>query len=116
MTRAEPAIIALLLAGSVFCSSVSGQPAPDPLTDGPVTVTADEAEWRREGLMLYQGNVRLVSGGMELRGQSMELRQIRAGRYKAFLRGGPWQVRPRRRRGRDRNSDVGTKSIFARAR
>ena len=89
MKHAEFGMAALLLAASIYLGSAIAQTTDQPLTDGPVTVTADEAEWRREGVMLYQGNVRLVSGGMELRGQRMELRQIRQGRYKAFLSGGP---------------------------
>lgn len=67
----------------------ASQPAP---FSGPISVTADQAEWRREGVMRYEGKVRLESAGLTLEGARMELTQIRAGRYRARIVGSPAQL------------------------
>lgn len=41
---------------------------------GPVTITADNAEWE-EGVMVYSGNVVMNSRAISLRGARLELRQ-----------------------------------------
>jgi lipopolysaccharide export system protein LptA len=62
----------------------------DPLRPtGPVTVTADRAEWQESGLTRYTGNVTLTSDTLTLSGQSLELRQFEDGRYEARIAGAP---------------------------
>lgn len=81
LTAAVPAALAQ--------SESPRQPAP---FSGPISVTADQAEWRREGVMRYQGKVRLESAGLTLQGERMELTQIRPGRYRARITGSPAQL------------------------
>ena len=77
----------IALAGLLVVGLNIGMPAalaqnksqPPPFS-GPISVTADQAEWRREGVMRYQGKVRLESAGLTLQGERMELTQIRPGR------------------------------------
>jgi lipopolysaccharide export system protein LptA len=56
---------------------------------GEVTVTADRAEWQQAGVMKYTGNVTLSVDTLQLRGESLELKQFEAGSYEAHLTGEP---------------------------
>lgn len=56
---------------------------------GPVTVTADRAEWQQAGLMRYGGHVVLSVDTMEMRGDSLEVKQFDDGQYEAHLSGEP---------------------------
>ncbi|MGH8461334.1 MAG: LptA/OstA family protein [Stenotrophobium sp.] len=56
---------------------------------GPVTVTADHAEWQNGGDMVYTGNVQLSSDTLQLRGARLELSQFPDGQYLAKLSGAP---------------------------
>jgi lipopolysaccharide export system protein LptA len=56
---------------------------------GPVTVTADRAEWAKGGAMLYSGNVSLASDTLTMKGDRLELRQKQAGNFEAILNGAP---------------------------
>ena len=73
----------------VALAQTENPPAP---FSGPISVTADQAEWRREGVMRYRGKVRLESAGLTLQGENMELTQIRPGRYRARMTGSPAQL------------------------
>jgi lipopolysaccharide export system protein LptA len=60
---------------------------------GPIKVTSQRADIDEQGkLMLYRGNVRLVSGPLELKGERLELRQPQPGQYQAHLSGRPARV------------------------
>lgn len=54
---------------------------------GPVTVTADHAEFDKTGVMVYTGNVLLVSDTLQLKGDRLELRQFPGDQYEATLKG-----------------------------
>lgn len=56
---------------------------------GPVTVTADRAEWVKGGAMLYSGNVAMASDTLTMKGDRLELRQKQAGQFEAILSGAP---------------------------
>ncbi|HEX4872301.1 MAG TPA: LptA/OstA family protein [Nevskiaceae bacterium] len=58
-------------------------------TRGPVTVTADRAEWAQDGLMIYTGSVKMSARDLDLEGERLELRQRGAGRFEARLSGDP---------------------------
>lgn len=54
---------------------------------GPVTVTADRAELDKTGVMIYIGNVLLVTDTLQLKGDRLELRQFPNDQYEAKLKG-----------------------------
>lgn len=54
---------------------------------GPVTVTADRAEFQQGGKMLYSGNVVLSSDTLKLSGNEVELTQLADGQYTARILG-----------------------------
>jgi lipopolysaccharide export system protein LptA len=56
---------------------------------GPVTVTADRAEWQKGGAMVYTGNVAMASSTLTMKGDRLELRQQAQGQYRALLTGSP---------------------------
>ncbi|MGH8456343.1 MAG: LptA/OstA family protein, partial [Stenotrophobium sp.] len=56
---------------------------------GPVTVTADRAEWQSGGAMVYTGHVALNSENLQLKGVRLELQQFPDGQYLARLNGSP---------------------------
>jgi lipopolysaccharide export system protein LptA len=57
---------------------------------GPITITAKTGEWR-EGVMIYTGDVLMVSKTLELRGARLELRQTggKKSPYEIILNGSP---------------------------
>ncbi len=57
--------------------------------DGPVTLTADRAEWVQGGAMEYEGNVSLQSGALTLRGDRMTVTQSSDGQFEAQITGAP---------------------------
>lgn len=89
LTVAGLLAVGLSAATSAAVAQSKSPPAP---FSGPISVTADQAEWRREGVMRYQGKVRLESAGLILQGENMELTQIRPGRYRARITGSPAQL------------------------
>lgn len=81
----------LLLAASFACCIAEAQ-AKDSFTlpKGPIKVTSQRADIDEQGkLMLYRGNVLLVSGQLELKGERLELRQPVPGQFEANLTGKP---------------------------
>lgn len=56
---------------------------------GPVTITADRAEWEQDGAMIYSGNVLLTSDTLKLVGDRLELRQFAGGEIEARIIGNP---------------------------
>lgn len=86
------ALSLLLLSAAAFAQDAAKDaPKPeDPLKpSGPVTVTADRAEWQEGGVMRYGGNVALVSDTLKLAGDSMVLHQYPDGEYDARVTGTP---------------------------
>jgi lipopolysaccharide export system protein LptA len=57
--------------------------------NGPVTVTADRAEWQQAGAMRYAGHVMLAVDTLVMHGQNLELKQFEDGQYEAHLTGEP---------------------------
>ncbi|HEX4895255.1 MAG TPA: LptA/OstA family protein [Solimonas sp.] len=87
--RAELAAIVLLLATA---AQAAGEPARGKVTTrptGPVTVTADRAEWEQGGPMRYLGHVALSSETLQLKGDSLDLKQLANGDFDARVAGGP---------------------------
>ncbi|MEQ1440724.1 lipopolysaccharide transport periplasmic protein LptA [Fontimonas sp. SYSU GA230001] len=56
---------------------------------GPVTLTADRAEWVQGGEMQYAGHVSLQSDTLQLRGERMTVTQSADGQFVAHLEGTP---------------------------
>jgi lipopolysaccharide export system protein LptA len=81
---------ALLLAAGAAGAAAPLLPPADALRpNGPVTVTADRAEWQKGGTMVYSGNVSLLSDTLSLKGDHLELRQKEQGQYEAIINGTP---------------------------
>jgi len=94
MTKSLSAFLLLATAGVALAAQAQDQakaPAKLKLTapEGPVTITADRAEFERNGVMLYRGNVRLVSDRLTLTGERVELRQPSPGQFEARITGTP---------------------------
>lgn len=79
------ALLALPLAGLAAPAKKSTADTLRP--SGPVTVTADRAEWAQDGAMIYIGNVQLVSDTLKLSGDRLELTQFPASQYTAKVTG-----------------------------
>jgi len=94
----------LLYSLLLISSSALGQvgAAADPLRpSGPVTVTADHAEWQDGGIMRYSGNVLLLSDSLQLAGDALELRQSADGQYEARIDGKPARLNHAASTGKD---------------
>lgn len=74
---------------------------------GPVTLTADSAEWVQGGEMQYQGNVSLQSDTLQLRGDSMTVTQSADGQFRAQVLGAPARL--------DHAGSPGAKGLTAQA-
>lgn len=113
MRRSLASVLSLLLMGSAAAQesapdAAAPAPAPTPaaevpltpappaaapvLPSGPVTVTADRAEFQKGGVMIYSGNVQLDAEGLGLRGTRLELQQGEGGHYTARIGGTPAQL------------------------
>lgn len=87
----------LLVAAGICCAAAGAAQAQTKNTfavpKGPIKVTSQRADIDEQGkLMLYRGNVRMVSGTLELKGQRLELRQPQPGQYEAHVSGRPARV------------------------
>lgn len=75
------------------CANAGAQDARAKLRPaGPVTVTADRAEFDKDGIMLYAGDVKLISDTLQLRGDRLQLEQFKGGQYTAQVTGAPAQL------------------------
>lgn len=81
--------LALLLAAGTAGAQKRENAADVLRPTGPVTVTADRAEWEQNGAMVYSGNVQLSSDTLKLRGDRLELRQFEGGQFTASVTGKP---------------------------
>lgn len=90
--RAAEGLLALALAltAGLAGAQQGRESAVDALRPtGPVTVTADRAEWEQNGAMVYSGNVLLSSDTLRLKGDRLELRQLAGGQFTANVTGNP---------------------------
>lgn len=88
--RAELRIAALSL--SLLAGSAGAQDSADAdllRPSGPVTLTADRAEWVQGGAMEYEGNVSMQSGTLSLRGDRMTVTQSSDGQFEVQIFGAP---------------------------
>ena len=85
-------IAGTLLLTAALGVSAQNQTAADFRPTGPVTVTADRAEWNEGGPMRYSGNVGLSSDTLKLRGETLELLQRAEGEFDARVSGKPAQL------------------------
>lgn len=60
---------------------------------GPVTITATNVDWAKDGLMVYTGNVKLESDTLKLDGDRLELEQLGSGDFRAKVSGTPANLR-----------------------
>lgn len=94
MSRNRAAEAALLLVLGLVTGLAGAQQKRETNVDalrptGPVTVTADRAEWEQNGAMVYTGNVLLSSDTLKLKGDRLELRQLAGGQFTASVTGNP---------------------------
>lgn len=95
MSTAFMNLIPRSLALLVLCAGAAGAAADEgKATDalrpsGPVTVTADRAEFDKNGTMIYSGNVKLLSDTLTLSGDKLVLQQYEGGQYEAKIEGNP---------------------------
>ncbi len=86
--------LALAAALATACGSVYAQASSrDELNalrpTGPVTLTADRAEWVQGGTAQYSGSVSLSSDNLQLRGSSMTVTQGAGNNFEAHITGSP---------------------------
>ena len=94
MSRNRVAEAALLLVLGLSTGLAAAQQKRENNVDalrptGPVTVTADRAEWEQNGAMVYTGNVLMSSDTLRLKGDRLELRQLEGGQFTANVTGKP---------------------------
>lgn len=92
MSRAAKAFAALLVAVAIVPTAMAAPAKKGSSTDalrptGPVTITADRAEWSKVGVMIYIGNVLLVSDKLKMNGDRLELTQFPNDQYTAKITG-----------------------------
>ena len=94
MSRAVKSMAVLLLA-TALVPALAATPAKknsnnDALRPtGPVTITADRAEWSKVGVMIYTGNVALISDKLKMNGERLELTQFPNNQYTSKITGAP---------------------------
>lgn len=88
--RATTVTLMLLASGLAGAQGDGKSAVSDNLRpSGPVTITADRAEWEQDGAMIYSGNVLLSSDTLKLVGDRLELRQLAGGEIEAKITGNP---------------------------
>lgn len=86
----ESLILLLICAGpSAWAAERGGKAAAALDPQGPVTITADRAEFDKSGAMLYVGNVKMASDTLQLAGDRLELQQYENNQYSAKVTGKP---------------------------
>lgn len=94
MFRAVKTFAALVVAAAVVPMAIAAPAKKAGTADalrptGPVTITADRAEWSKVGVMIYIGNVSLVSDKLKMSGDRLELTQFPNNQYTAKITGNP---------------------------
>lgn len=94
MSRAVKTFAALLIAAAISPAVLAAPAKKGSSTDalrptGPVTITANRAEWSKAGVMIYTGNVLLVSDKLKMNGDRLELTQFPNNQYTAKITGNP---------------------------
>lgn len=93
MSRAVKTFAALLLAAALapaLAAPAKKASSTDALRPtGPVTITADRAEWSKAGVMIYTGNVSLSSDKLQMSGERLELTQFPNSQYTSKITGSP---------------------------
>lgn len=94
MSRAVKTLAALLIAVAITPAAFSAPAKKAGSTDalrptGPVTITADRAEWSKVGVMVYIGNVSLTSDKLKMSGERLELTQFPNNQYTSKITGSP---------------------------
>lgn len=91
MRRTNPGWALAALYVSLVSTTINGaDERPDTATlrpTGPVTISADRAEWEKGGAMVYTGKVQLESGELKLTGDRLQLRQLGDGQFEAKVSG-----------------------------
>jgi lipopolysaccharide export system protein LptA len=80
-------LLALALAPALAAPSAKKSPTDALRPTGPVTVTADRAEWSKGGAMIYTGKVSLDSDKLKMSGDRLELTQLPSNQYTAKITG-----------------------------
>jgi lipopolysaccharide export system protein LptA len=94
MSRAVKTFAVLLIAAAMTPAAFAAPAKKASSTDalrptGPVTITADRAEWSKVGVMIYIGNVSLISDKLKMNGDRLELTQFPNNQYTAKITGAP---------------------------
>lgn len=92
MFRAVKPFAALLIAAAIAPVAIAAPAKKTSSNDalrptGPVTITADRAEWSKIGVMIYVGKVSLVSDKLKMNGDRLELTQFPNDQYTAKITG-----------------------------
>lgn len=86
-------LLLLFAAGCVCGAAQAETTGAYAVPKGPIKVTSQRADIDEQGkVMLYRGNVRMVSGPLELKGERLELRQPQPGQFDAQVSGKPARV------------------------
>lgn len=92
--RLACACLFALLASAAAQAQSDGDAALETLRPkGPVTLTADRAEWVQGGSMEYQGHVSLQSDTLTLSGDAMTVTPLSDSQFKARITGEPAELR-----------------------
>jgi len=92
-TTAATLLLGMALGGHVAAQSPAATVAPKSSkqrVSGPITITAKNGEWQ-EGMMIYTGDVVMISKTLELRGARLELQQTggKKNPYEISITGSP---------------------------
>ncbi|WP_169577445.1 lipopolysaccharide transport periplasmic protein LptA [Sinimarinibacterium sp. CAU 1509] len=87
--------VTLAVSGSAWAQSGSRDELNALRPTGPVTLTADRAEWVQGGTAQYSGNVSLSSENLQLRGSSMTVIQGAGNNFEAHITGSPARLNHR---------------------
>lgn len=92
MSRAVKHFVVLLLATALVPAFAAAPAKKSSNSDalrptGPVTITADRAEWSKVGVMIYTGNVALSSDKLKMNGERLELTQYPNNQYTSKITG-----------------------------
>lgn len=88
-----PAALLLACSTAAIAAPQSSSKTPTRIS-GPITITAKNGEWQ-DGMMIYTGDVVMLSKSLELRGARLEMRQPggRKSHYEIVITGSPATMR-----------------------